>query len=265
MIDFTRKERYGFDDLVELIRLLRAPDGCPWDREQTHASIRRNFLEETYEVLEAIDEDDPAHLCEELGDVLMQVVFHGEMEREAGRFTLDDVCDGVCRKLILRHPHVFGAVEVSGSEQVLENWEAIKRREKKQETWADTLRAVSRTLPATWRAEKLQKKAGKAGLRPDGPAGAAANLSEKAGALREAVERGAGADEALGEALGEALFAAVGVAAALKADPEEALQSASERFIRRFSAMEALAGREGRTPDALSREELARLWRAAAP
>jgi len=259
MIDFTRKERYGFDDLVELIRLLRTPDGCPWDREQTHASIRRNFLEETYEVLEAIDEDDPAHLCEELGDVLMQVVFHGEMEREAGRFTLDDVCDGVCRKLILRHPHVFGSVEVSGSAQVLENWDAIKRREKKQETWTDTLRAVSKTLPATWRAEKLQKKAGKAGLRPDGPAGAAANLSEKAAALEEAVARGADTDEALGEAL----FAAVGAAAALKADPEEALQSASERFIRRFAAMEALAGRNGRTLDALSREELARLWQAA--
>jgi len=260
MIDFTRKERYGFDDLVELIRLLRTPDGCPWDREQTHASIRRNFLEETYEALEAIDEDDPAHLCEELGDVLMQVVFHGEIEREAGRFTLDDVCDGVCRKLILRHPHVFGSVEVTGSGQVLENWEAIKRREKKQETWADTLRAVSKTLPSTWRAEKLQKKAGKAGLRPDGPAGAAENLSEKTAALREAIERG----EDAGEALGETLFAAVGVAVALKADPEDALQSASERFIRRFSAMETLAAKEGGTLDALPREQLVRLWRAAA-
>ncbi len=263
MIDFTRKERYGFDDLVELIRLLRTPEGCPWDREQTHASIRRNFLEETYEALEAIDEDDPVHLCEELGDVLMQVVFHGEIEREAGRFTLDDVCDGVCRKLILRHPHVFGSVEVSGSGQVLENWEAIKRREKKQESWTDTLRAVSRTLPATWRAEKLQKKAGKAGLRPDGPAGAAEteNLSEKAAALREAAARGAGAETE--EALGEALFAAVGVAAALKIDPEAALQSASERFIQRFSIVEALAAKSGGALDTLPREQLARLWQTA--
>lgn len=259
MIDFTKKERYSFEDMVNIIHLLRAPGGCPWDREQTHQSIRRNFLEETYEVLEAIDEDDPVHLCEELGDVLTQVVFHGDMEAEAGRFSLEDVYDGVCRKMIGRHPHVFGDVEVSGSGQVLDNWEVLKRREKGQETFADTLRAVAKNLPANWRAEKLQKKAGKAGFRWEGPLDALGKLREEAGELEDAIKRDA--DPA--EELGDVLFAAVGVSFALGADPEEVLHSACEKFILRFSRMETLAAAEGAALDALSGDELLRLWSAA--
>lgn len=259
MIDFTKKERYGYEDMVRVIHLLRAPGGCPWDREQTHQSIRRNFLEETYEVLEAIDEDDPVHLCEELGDVLTQVVFHGDMEEEAGRFTLDDVYDGVCKKMIGRHPHVFGDVEVSGSGEVLDNWEVIKRQEKGQATYADTLRAVAKSLPANWRAEKLYKKAGKAGFRWEGPLEALEKVREEAGELERALRREGDPTEELGDLL----FAAVGVSFAMGADPEEVLQAACEKFIRRFSQMEALAAAEGEALDRLPRERLLRLWAAA--
>ena len=127
MVDFQYKNSYGVRDLVEIVRILRQPGGCPWDREQDHHSIRRNLLEEAYEAAEAIDEDDPEHLREELGDVLLQVVFHARMEQEAGRFDLDAVADGICKKLIYRHPHVFGDVAVTGSGEVLQNWEELKR------------------------------------------------------------------------------------------------------------------------------------------
>ena len=127
MIDFTKKPRYDFADLVEVVRLLRSPEGCHWDRVQTHQSIRRNFLEETYEALDALDRDDPVDMCEELGDVLMQVVFHATIEEERGRFTMADVVDGVAQKMVYRHPHVFGTVHVDNSDQVLVNWEKLKR------------------------------------------------------------------------------------------------------------------------------------------
>ena len=164
MIDFEQKASYGLEDLAEIVRILREPGGCPWDREQDHHSIRRNLLEEAYEAAEAIDEESPEHLKEELGDVLLQVVFHARMEQEAGRFGLQDVADGVCKKLIYRHPHVFGDVAVSGSDEVLVNWEELKRKEKHQESAADSVDAVARSLPGLWRAEKVQKKAAKAGF-----------------------------------------------------------------------------------------------------
>ena len=163
MVNFTRKPRYDYADLLEIIRLLRSPEGCPWDKAQTHASIRRGLLEESYEAAEAIDLDDAALLQEELGDVLLQVMFHARMEEERGSFTFDDVCNGICRKLILRHPHVFGDTEVSGTAQVLDNWDAIKQRSKSQTTATETLESVARSLPALMRAEKLLGRAKKAG------------------------------------------------------------------------------------------------------
>ena len=254
MINFKKKERYGYDDLVQIIHLLRSPGGCPWDQEQTHQSIRRNFLEETYEALEAIDEDDPVHMCEELGDVLTQVVFHGDMEQDAGRFTLEDIYDGVCKKMILRHPHIFGDVQVDGAEEVLVNWEAIKRVEKGQETYTDTLKAVARNLPATWRAEKLQKKASKAGFMWPDVQGSLDKLAEEVGELKQTVQAGGDPEEELGDVL----FAAVNVAFSTQKDPEDMLQRACEKFICRFSRMEQLAG--DRKLDQLSREELLHLW-----
>ena len=173
MVDFQYKEFYDINDLREIVRILRAPGGCPWDAEQTHTSIRRNFLEEAYEAVEAIDEGSPEHLQEELGDVLLQVVLHARMEEEAGNFDLNGVADGICKKLIYRHPHVFGDVQVSGTGEVLSNWEELKRKEKGQATDTDALSAVARSLPALWRAEKVQKKAKKAGFDwPDVTGGA---------------------------------------------------------------------------------------------
>ena len=146
MVDFQYKDFYDVRDLEEIVRILRAPGGCPWDAEQTHESIRRNFLEEAYEAVEAIDEQNPDHLKEELGDVLLQVLFHARMEQEAGRFNLDDVADGVCKKLIYRHPHVFGDVSVSGTGEVLTNWEELKRFGKEQDT-ADHVGTDGKKVP----------------------------------------------------------------------------------------------------------------------
>ena len=148
MIDFERKEHYGLSDLLRIVALLRSEGGCPWDRVQTHASLRRSLLEEAYEAAEAIDREDPALLKEELGDLLLQVVFHADIERQAGDFTIDDVADGEVRKMLFRHPHVFGGQEtVQDADTVLEGWEAIKRREKGQQTTAQALDAVARSLP----------------------------------------------------------------------------------------------------------------------
>ena len=157
------KEHYTVADLIEIMALLRAEDGCPWDREQTHESIRANFIDETYEVIEAIDLQDTALLREELGDVLMQVVFHARISEEAGDFTFDDVADEVCRKLVVRHPHVFGDVEADTTDKVLVNWDKIKAETKQRNTLSDTLNSVPHTLPSLMRAAKIAKKAAKAG------------------------------------------------------------------------------------------------------
>ena len=163
-MNFTEKENYNFNDLVEIVKILRAPDGCPWDREQTHKSIRSNFIEETYEAVEAIDTDDLDLLKEELGDVLLQVALHAEIESEQGTFDINDVCDGICKKLIIRHPHVFGDVNADTTEQVLKNWDAIKMKTKSQKTQTQAILSVSKALPSLMRSTKIQQKAAKVGL-----------------------------------------------------------------------------------------------------
>ena len=201
MIRFEEKPVYDMDDLVRLLRILRAPGGCPWDREQTHESIRRNLIEETYEAVEAIDRNDPALLYEELGDVLLQVFFHARISEEEGQFSLADVYTGECLKMIERHPHIFGEVEVNGSEDVLNNWEAIKREKKGQTTLGETLGSVSRSLPSLMRAEKLAHKARKAGeFRDEDALGALDDreLSDRLFALAaEADRRGLDAEKLL--------------------------------------------------------------------
>lgn len=259
MVDFQYKERYDVRDLEEIVRILRAPGGCPWDAEQTHASIRRNFLEEAYEAAEAIDEGSPEHLKEELGDVLLQVVFHARMEQEAGRFDLDDVADGVCKKLIFRHPHVFGDVSVSGTGEVLTNWEALKRQEKGQATNTDALEAVARSLPALWRAEKVQKKAKKAGFDWPDISGALDKLSEELEELKTAAADGTNVEEELGDLL----FSAVNVARFLKLDPEDALGKATDKFIARFQKVEEQAARSGAALEDMTLAELDKLWEQA--
>ena len=259
MVDFQYKESYDVQDLDEIVRILRAPGGCPWDAEQTHQSIRRNFLEEAYEAVEAIDEGNPDHLKEELGDVLLQVLFHARMEQEAGRFDLNDVADGVCKKLIYRHPHVFGDVSVTGTGEVLSNWEELKRKEKGQATNTDALEAVARSLPALWRAEKVQKKAKKAGFDWPDISGALDKLSEEIGELKAAVAGGTNVEEELGDLL----FSAVNVSRFLKTDPEDALNAATDKFIGRFAKVEELAAAQGRSMEGMTLEELDKLWEQA--
>lgn len=259
MVDFQYKDSYGVKDLEEIVRLLRAPGGCPWDAEQTHQSIRRNFLEEAYEAVEAIDEGSPEHLKEELGDVLLQVVFHALMEQEAGRFDLDAVADGICKKLIFRHPHVFGTAAADTSEEVLVNWEALKRQEKGQQTTADAMDAVARSLPALWRADKLQSKAARAGFEFADVSGALDKLDEETRELREAAERGTN----FSEELGDVLFAAVKAGRFLNVDPEDALNATCEKFIARFRRVEEACAARGAEMSSLPLDELTRLWNEA--
>ena len=252
MIDFKKKAHYTFEDFVEVVRLLRSPEGCPWDRVQTHQSIRRNFLEETYECCEAIDTDDPALMQEELGDVMMQVIFHAGIEADRGRFDLDDVCDGAVKKLVFRHPNVFGP-------KTAQTWDDMKALEKGQKTHASTLDAVARSLPALWRAEKLMKKAAKAGFCWPDAAGALTKLEEETAELREAVEQGTN----VGEELGDVLFAAVCTASMTGQDPEMVLHSACEKFIQRFAAMEQTAVAQGRDLEAYTPAEQLAMWQDA--
>ena len=259
MINFVRKPRYDYNDLLEIIRLLRSQEGCPWDQVQTHESIRRGLLEEAYEAAEAIDARDTDLLKEELGDVLMQVVFHADIEKDAGHFDMDDVCDGVVKKLLFRHPHVFGSAHEDSPESVLVSWDKLKRREKGQKTTADALDAVARSLPGLWRAEKLQKKAADAGFDWPDVQGALDKLDEETAELRQAVAENG---DVSGE-LGDVLFAAVKVGRFCGVDPEEAITLTCEKFIRRFRAMERSALAQGREPDTLTLDEMTVLWNEA--
>ena len=250
MINFTSKPRYDLSDLIRLVHVLRAPGGCPWDAAQTHLSIRRNFLEEAYEACEALDCDDAAMLREELGDVLLQVLFHADIETGRGRMTIDDIADAECKKLIFRHPFLFGGEA--------ESWDELKQKEKGQKTAGEAMASVARSLPATWRAEKIQKKAAKTGFRWESADEALDKLAEETGELREAVRDHTNIDEELGDVL----FAAVRVASTLERDPEQALHAACEKFIRRFTAMEQTALAEGRPLETLSKDELLAGWNA---
>ena len=254
-MDFVRKEHYGPQDLVEIIRLLRAPGGCPWDRAQTHASIRMNFIEETYEAVEAIDAGDSEMLQEELGDVLMQIALHAQMEAEAGRFDFCDVCDRVCKKLIYRHPHVFGTLQVEGAEQVLQNWDELKKKEKHQGTAASNLGAVPVTMPGAMRAAKLQKRAAGWGLGWQDTADALDTLQQAGRQL------GAAQSDADKQSAAMALlFAAVGAVRAAGLDPELALTRASEGFTRAVAAEEQPLAEQGGFA-ALSEQDKQNLWR----
>ena len=256
VLDFLCKESYDLRDFVALITFLRSPDGCPWDQVQTHESIRRNFLEETYEVCEAIDAGDTAHLKEELGDVLMQVLFHTDIEREAGHFDIDDVADAACKKLIYRHPHVFRRDEPDAPD-----WDTIKQRERAQTTTAEAMDSVARSLPALWHCEKIQAKAARTGFEwPDADA-ALDKVAEETQELREAVASGDA--DAVTEELGDLLFAAVKVARFAGIDPEQAAHAACEKFIRRFAAMEAAAADSGVPLEQRTLAQMQPLWQQA--
>ena len=257
MLDFQCQDQYRLEDFVRLIAYLRSERGCPWDQVQTHQSIKRNFIEEVYEACEALDADDKAHMREELGDVLMQVLFHVDIEREAGFFNIDDVADAACKKLVNRHPHVFGSPEqrASGSD-----WEAEKRRERGQATVAESMESVCRALPSLWRAEKLQGKAAKAGFEWRSGEEAFAKIPEETAELADAIRSGDA--DAIESELGDLLFAVVKVARFQGVDPEQAMHRACEKFIRRFSAVEAAAAADGKAVSDLTYDEMIALYKS---
>ena len=256
--DFSFKERYNVEDLIDIVELLRSPEGCPWDREQDHKSIRRDFLEETYEVIEAINKNDKELLLEELGDVLLQVVFHTQIEREQGNFQLNDVADGVCKKMIERHPHVFGEVKADTSAEVLDNWDAIKKQTKKQKSQTESMLSIPREFPALMRADKVQKKAAKVGFDWDSIDGAFDKVSEELNELKIAVKNND--YENMHEELGDLLFSVVNVSRFIGVDSEESLTGATDKFIDRFSKVEKLAQEKGLNMKETELSELDRLW-----
>jgi MazG family protein len=257
---FEIKNEYNLSDLVTLVRILRDPvDGCPWDREQTHESIRQNFIEETYEALEAIDRADKSLLEEELGDVLLQVMLHAEIERQIGGFDIDGVSDRICKKLVLRHPHIFGGVNVSESREVLSNWEDIKRDEKDQKTGSDAIDDVPAALPALMKSQKVQKRAAYVGFDYDSVGGALDDLDSELCELKAAIAENTNVEEELGDLI----FAAVNVARFVKADAELCAERACEKFAQRFRVVEEMARQQGIDIKTAGMDKLNKLWEKA--
>lgn len=242
-MNFERKSKYDFYDLVEIMKILRSPDGCPWDRVQTHESIRADFIEETYEAIEAIDTKDTALLREELGDVMLQVVFHSTIEQENGGFDINDVCDEVCKKLIIRHPHVFADTIADTPDEVLKNWDIIKMQTKSQKSQSEVLGSVSKALPALMYSQKIQKKAAKVGFDFEKTEDALSKVSEELAELKTAIDNNDA--ENMSEELGDLLFSVVNVARFIKVDSEKALYDATVKFTDRFGKVEALCVDKG--------------------
>lgn len=259
--DFILKKEFTIQDLLSIMQILRSDIGCPWDKEQNHSSIRKNFIEETYEVCEAIDNDDMELLKEELGDVLLQVVFHSQMEAESNTFSFSDVVNDICKKLIVRHPHVFGNVEVSNSSEVLDNWQNIKQKTKGQTTALETLLSVPRQLPALMRSQKIQGRAQKAnqGFGCSSPQNALGDLKGEVGELEFAVlEKNI---DSVADELGDVMFASVNVAQSFGLDAEELLTRSCDKFIKRFNYVESLAKENDVKLQNVGAEQLDAFWK----
>ena len=254
-------------DLISLMKILRSPDGCPWDREQTHESIRRNMLEEAFEVAEAIDEKNDDNLLEELGDILMQVVFHADIAENSNRFNFDDIADATCKKLIRRHPHVFSDVDVKDGEESLLVWDDIKRQEKNHQTVTDSMNSVAQSLPALWRAEKIQAKAAKVGFDWHDFSGALSSLQDEVSELNQAITSSDTTakenNSYIEEELGDVLFSAVNVARFFKIDPERALSSSICKFVSRFNRIEQIAKEQGKELSDMTLDEMEKLYEIA--
>ncbi len=269
--DFLLKEVFNMQDLIEVMAFLRSDRGCPWDKAQTHASLRKNLLEEAYEAIDAIDSEKPERLCDELGDVLMQVVFHAQLAMEAGQFTFDDVVNGICRKLISRHTHIFGDDQASTPDAVLDTWEKNKLKEKGLKNQAQVLDDVPRSLPALQRSYKVQQKAAQVGFDWDDSSGPRSKIDEELLEIeqsladcQQAVHSGKmspeAADRAVAGEVGDLLFAVVNYARHLKIHPEMALNGTTEKFIRRFTLLEEMAKIHGQDLSDMNLSEMDQLW-----
>lgn len=252
------KEKYTIDDLLEIMARLREPDGCPWDKVQTHQSIKKSMIEETYEAIDALDFGDDKAFANELGDVLLQVVFHSQIAKERGAFDFDDVLKEICTKLITRHTHVFGADKAGNEEEALANWEKNKKKEKNIGTYTGVLKDVPQYLPALMRAEKIQKKARGFGFDWDNIEDVFAKVAEEEDELREAYKEEN--EEHIREEYGDLLFSVVNLGRFLGTDPETALAAASNKFIGRFESMEKLAEKRGEDLGKMTLNELDELW-----
>ena len=256
------EEKYSFEDFQKIIERLRAKDGCPWDRVQTHESLRDCMLEEAYEVAEGIDiyqaTGDDANLCEELGDVLLQVVMHARIAEEEGRFTMDDVIRGISEKMIRRHPHVFGDASAETPDQVVESWEAIKAKEKHEETVTNSMWRVAKALPANIRAAKVQKKAAKTGFDFEDYKEAAKKVEEELLEVLEAVEKGEKSQ--VYEEFGDLQFSVINLSRFLDVNPENTLTNATEKFINRFDSIEKTAIQRGVKLEDMDVQTMNEIW-----
>ncbi len=255
------KEKYSIDDLRAILARLREPDGCPWDRVQTHQSIKKSMIEETYEAIDALDSGDDHAFANELGDVLLQVVFHAQIASERGSFDFDDIVKEICTKLITRHSHVFGADHAGNEEEALINWEKNKKKEKKLSGCTAALKDVPQYLPALMRAEKIQKKARGFGFDWQDASGVYNKVEEELSELTEAQKENNA--EHIREEYGDLLFSVVNLGRFLGTDPETALNAASNKFISRFEKMEKTANESGRNLENMSAEEYDELWNRA--
>ena len=252
------KEKYTIDDLLEIMERLRQPDGCPWDRVQTHQSIKKSMIEETYEAIDALDFGDDKAFANELGDVLLQVVFHSQIAKERGAFDFSDVITEICTKLITRHTHVFGADHAGNEEEALSNWEKNKKKEKGISSYTGVLEDVPKYLPSLMRAEKIQKKARGFGFDWDNIEDVYKKVYEETEEIKEAVAKGVA--EHIREEYGDLLFSVVNLGRFLGTDPETALTLASNKFISRFSRLEEIANKKGLDISKMTLFELDELW-----
>jgi len=253
-----KKEKYTFEDLTDLMAKLRSEDGCPWDREQTHESLKRYMVEETYEALEAIEAGDDAMIKEELGDVLLQVVFHSQIANEENRFDSGDVIDGICRKLIERHTHVFGEDIASNPEEVLKNWDKIKNKSKGLNSHTEKIMKIPKTYPALLRSLKIQEKAAKAGFDWDEADGAIEKTMEEITEFMNACM--SGDKKAIREEMGDLFFSLVNVCRFLEIEPEITLNETSDKFIRRFKFIEDECKKAGLVMEDMTLNELDSYW-----
>ena len=258
-VAFEQLTRYDYRDLVYIMERLRAPGGCPWDREQTHESLKGDLIEECYELNDAIDEQDDAHIVEELGDVLMDVVFHSVIANEQGRFNERDVTDGIVKKMIYRHPHVFGTEHADSTSDVLKRWDELKQKEKNRKTQKEVLCAVPKRFPALMRSSKVQKRARKVGFDWNDAQEALPKVTEELNELKAAMC----GDGSIEEEAGDLLFAIVNVIRLLGLDSEQLLHDATDKFIARFGRMEELAAADGFRLDKLTLKEQDEYWEKA--